>query len=303
MDFKAMMRAERELARRKEAAPPPPPPATNGADGAVAAATAAALCAAQSGSGYSLPLSDARPRFSPAEHVITTAPPTVCHIANFISSDEEAEMLRQVELAPPTAWTPLRGRRLQSLGGLPQTTGGMVPLPLPRWVQSVCDALVRCGVFDADAPPNHVLLNEYAPGQGIDAHKDGPLYLPKVAILSLGSAVGFEFVRDDTGRAPLAQLLLPPRGLLVFEGEAYEDHLHRVPAVAQDVSVPDVVRLDLPSSCSSTAATDPPPPDPPPRTRRVSLTVRRVLHVREDEPVAPPPPLWEERATLAKWLG
>lgn len=32
---------------------------------------------------------------------------------------------------------------------------------------------------------NHVLVNEYQPGQGIMAHQDGPLYTPAVAILSL----------------------------------------------------------------------------------------------------------------------
>jgi alkylated DNA repair protein alkB family protein 6 len=32
---------------------------------------------------------------------------------------------------------------------------------------------------------NHVLVNEYAPGQGILSHQDGPLYAPAVAILSM----------------------------------------------------------------------------------------------------------------------
>lgn len=32
---------------------------------------------------------------------------------------------------------------------------------------------------------NHVLINEYRPGEGIMAHQDGPLYTSAVAILSL----------------------------------------------------------------------------------------------------------------------
>ena len=77
---------------------------------------------------------------------------------------------------------------------------GFAPELLPGWVGAVCDALVRSGVFPPDAPPNHVLLNEYQPEQGIDAHRDGPLYAPRVAIVSLGSACSFDFVTDDVAR-------------------------------------------------------------------------------------------------------
>jgi alkylated DNA repair protein alkB family protein 6 len=37
------------------------------------------------------------------------------------------------------------------------------------------------------AAPNHVLINEYLPGQGIMAHKDGPAYYPVVCTVSLGA--------------------------------------------------------------------------------------------------------------------
>ena len=33
---------------------------------------------------------------------------------------------------------------------------------------------------------NHVLINEYKPGQGIMAHTDGPAYYPVVATISTG---------------------------------------------------------------------------------------------------------------------
>ena len=145
-------------------------------------------------------------------------------------------------------WTNLRGRRLQNLGGLPKPPPeGMHAEPLPPWVASVCDALVAAGVFDADAPPNHVLLNEYQPGQGIDAHRDGPLYAPRVAILSLCSHCAFEFLRNDAARDAVCSLLLPPRGVLVFSDDAYHELLHTVPAVAADDAPPPpgVERIDL----------------------------------------------------------
>eukprot|EP00966_Prymnesium_polylepis_P297114 6864626-Prymnesium_polylepis.1 len=106
----------------------------------------------------------------------------------------------------------------------------MIGEPLPEWLHSVSDALTQAGVFDAQEPANHVLVNEYMPGQGIDAHRDGPLYRPRVAIVSLGSHCTFQFVTDDVRRQPHTSLLLPRRGLLIFEGNAYERLLHTVTA-------------------------------------------------------------------------
>ena len=37
------------------------------------------------------------------------------------------------------------------------------------------------------AEMNHILINEYLPGQGIMAHTDGPAYSPVVATISTGS--------------------------------------------------------------------------------------------------------------------
>ena len=159
----------------------------------------------------------------PALDEVSGAPATVWHCRNFVSRDEEAQIMRCVDTAPSAMWVTLRGRQLQQHGGTPMPPPeGMVPEHLPEWVQGVCDALVAAGIFPANAPPNHVLVNSYQPGQGIDAHKDGPLYAPRVAILSLGSVASFDFVSDDTERSALASLLLPPRGLLVFEHDAYE---------------------------------------------------------------------------------
>ena len=36
--------------------------------------------------------------------------------------------------------------------------------------------------------PNHILLNEYLPGQGIIPHIDGDLFYPTIATVSLGKA-------------------------------------------------------------------------------------------------------------------
>jgi alkylated DNA repair protein alkB family protein 6 len=308
LDFAALMKAERARARGGVAPAADTPPVAPTAEQqrkptAAAAASSAALSFRLAGS--------ARPTIGP-ESLVRAAPESVWHVPNWVSEEEEEELLRCADLSPEDRWTVLRGRRLQNLGGLPRPLPeGMAPEALPGWVSSVCDALVRGGVFSAEAPPNHVLLNEYQPGQGIDAHRDGPLYEPRVAILSLGSSCSFDFVRNDETRAPVASLLLPPRGLLVFTADAYDTFLHTVPALPTDAGRPNLVRLDLapgiagPDEAAAAAATP-----PPPRARRVSLTVRRVLHVQSAEQIerleGRP---WEQRsageyqAALGLWLG
>ena len=73
----------------------------------------------------------------------------------------------------------------------------------------------------------HVLINEYLPGQGIMAHKDGPLYLNWVVILSLGSGADFEFLLHP-GADPEQTLYLERRSVLIFSDELYTNWLHRV---------------------------------------------------------------------------
>ncbi|XP_043846420.1 alpha-ketoglutarate-dependent dioxygenase alkB homolog 6 isoform X3 [Dromiciops gliroides] len=98
----------------------------------------------------------------------------------------------------------------------------MVPEQLPRWLQQWVDTVSSLGLFGG-APANHVLVNEYRPGEGImtlswpgqmvaahielvsmemlvavekgthveavggEPHEDGPLYYPTVSTISLGS--------------------------------------------------------------------------------------------------------------------
>lgn len=202
---------------------------------------------------------------------VSGAPPTVWHVRDFLSADEESEILRCVDGAPTEKWVSLRGRKLQCLGGTPKPPpDAMVPEPLPSWVQSVCDALVGAGIFPADAPPNHCLVNAYEAGQGITAHKDGPLYTPRVAILSLGSVASFDFVQDDTERGVLASLLLPPRGLLVFGHDAYDQRACSAPLAMKPLAsnLPPAVpvpRSRRPAHCPCPAERRGPPQSGAPR--------------------------------------
>lgn len=175
------------------------------------------------------------------------APRTVVYVADALAGGAaaEAQLLAAVYTAPPARWVALRNRRLQVYGGTVTPRGLVGAEPLPPWLAALAAALVAAGAFPRDAPPNHVLVNEYAPGQGILPHTDGPAYFPRTGTLSLGSAAlmtlyaaggegGGGGEREGGGgggggtRVPVAEVLLAPRSLVVFGGAAYARHLHGI---------------------------------------------------------------------------
>lgn len=121
-----------------------------------------------------------------------------------------------------------------------EETGGSLPPPL----EEIAQELVNRGVFPASLTPNHVLLNEYQPGQGILPHTDGPRYEHRTATLSLGSDVVIEFTkrltaseigsnknsgtRNQPSNLSPIQILLESGSLLVFDGDAYLNYCHGI---------------------------------------------------------------------------
>ncbi|XP_015282151.1 PREDICTED: alpha-ketoglutarate-dependent dioxygenase alkB homolog 6 [Gekko japonicus] len=211
-------------------------------------------------------------------------PPTACYIPDFITEAEEAYLLQQVYGAPKPKWTQLSGRRLQNWGGLPHPKG-MVPEKLPTWLQAYTDKVSSLGVFGGKSA-NHVLVNEYRPGEGIMPHEDGPLYFPTVTTINLGSHVLLDFyhpvgrgqqTEGEQGPAPqseedrhLLSLLLKSRSLLVLREDMYLRYLHGIRFVTEDTVTEKVANLD---ACGSELG------DTLRRGTRVSLTIRHVPKV------------------------
>ncbi|XP_003915431.1 alpha-ketoglutarate-dependent dioxygenase alkB homolog 6 isoform X1 [Papio anubis] len=214
---------------------------------------------------------------------VEQAPPVIYYVPDFISKEEEEYLLRQVFNAPKPKWTQLSGRKLQNWGGLPHPRG-MVPERLPPWLQRYVDKVSDLSLFGG-LPANHVLVNQYLPGEGIMPHEDGPLYYPTVSTISLGSHTVLDFYEprrpedDDPTEEPrppprpTTSLLLEPRSLLVLRGPAYTRLLHGIAAAREDA-------LDAASPPPNAAAC----PSARPgaclvRGTRVSLTIRRVPRV------------------------
>ncbi|XP_029427407.1 alpha-ketoglutarate-dependent dioxygenase alkB homolog 6 [Rhinatrema bivittatum] len=211
-------------------------------------------------------------------------PRTVYYVPEFITSAEEASLLQQVYNAPKPKWTQLSGRRLQNWGGLPHPRG-MLAEKLPDWLQKYAEKISSFGVFGGNVA-NHVLVNEYRPGEGIMPHEDGPLYFPTVTTISLGSHTLLDFYHpisrgqhraDEQVTTPQTEqdryflsLLVEPRSLLVLGEDMYSCYLHGIRPATSDVITENVANV---ASCSSYRD------KPLPRETRVSLTIRYVPKV------------------------
>ena len=122
---------------------------------------------------------------------------------------------------------------------------------------------------------NHVLLNEYQPGQGIMPHLDGPLFYPTISTISLGSSTLLNFYReageDEAESLQFADrlvtsLFVQPRSLLVLKDEMYAKYLHGIEETDQDVISDKICNLHDPSVIGQAF----------PRSTRISLTIRHV---------------------------
>lgn len=139
----------------------------------------------------------------------------------------------------------------------------MVEEGLPSWLDEISNRLAKESFLPKR--PNHALINEYRGDEGISAHKDGPIYFPRVIILSLGGSTSMTF--RDRLREPTHQssLLLMPRSLLVFTKDAYDKYFHEIPVQIIDKVQPDCVNFG-PNDLGMALT----------RTTRVSITLRVV---------------------------
>ncbi|OQS02794.1 alkylated DNA repair protein alkB [Thraustotheca clavata] len=174
-----------------------------------------------------------------------------CHIKSiyymeeWINEVEEASILEHVHAAPSSAWVELKARRLQVHGGL--VTTSFTPSRLPQWLCILAQSFVDAGVFHAKFTPNHALINDYAPGEEILPHEDGPMYYPLVAIISTGATgrMTFRRHRNTSPQDAPFYLNLARRSLLIFTHDAYTDYLHSIDNVGIDNSTAHRISLTI----------------------------------------------------------
>lgn len=199
-------------------------------------------------------------------YVCPQAPATACYISEFITRGEEQALLGHVYGAPRPKWTQLSRRRLQNWGGVPHARG-MLAEPLPAWLAALPLRLPPS--LPPPPPRNHILINEYLPGQGIMPHHDGDLFFPNIATISLGSHTVLRF-SEPTGDGPgPGSVLLEPRSLLVLTDRLYDHYKHGIEERTRDVLDETILNLDMCLDVYSKGLTVD-------RGTRVSLTIRHV---------------------------
>lgn len=175
-----------------------------------------------------------------SQFLVEEIPSTCFYIPDFITESEENFLLHNIAKTSSVKWTQLRHRRLLNVGGVP-TQRGMIAEEVPGYLQSYLDKVNQLQVFGY-VKANHILLNEYCPGQGILPHFDGPLFYSTITTISIGSHTVLEFHHprsdDDENtehsKDPAFKLLVEPRSLLILKDELYHRYMHSISEIEED---------------------------------------------------------------------
>jgi alkylated DNA repair dioxygenase AlkB len=149
--------------------------------------------------------------------------------ANYVTAEEERELLAQVENGPwETDWR----RRIQQYGLGYSDSGGKPSWirDLPEWLLPLAGRVARDAGFERF--PENCVINEYIPPLGIGPHRDYPAFGPTIACVSLGSDVVLDLMKAD--RSERVSLHVPARSLWVLSGEARTKWLHGIAARLTD---------------------------------------------------------------------
>lgn len=134
-------------------------------------------------------------------------------------------------------WIQLKNRRLQAHPSELLQGHTLVKAPLPAFLLgSIAQRFTDFDVFkdSTHGRPNHVLINEYMPGQGISPHEDGAVYYPLVATVSIGAHCVYNLLSKDGTRRVVARLVIEPGSCLITRGDIYTEYLHGIDSVEVD---------------------------------------------------------------------
>ncbi|MCJ1274312.1 hypothetical protein MMC21_002107 [Puttea exsequens] len=178
-------------------------------------------------------------------------------------------------------------RRLQAHPSVLTSDNTLLDAPLPSWLSNpIIPRLTALSVNSeskdhifTSAPhgaPNHCLINEYLPSQGISPHEDGGAYYPVVATVSLGSHIVLDVKSKGDGSSRW-RILQESRSLLITTGELYTKTLHGISEIRidEDLAPEGVVNWDLLGDRAAFVN------GKAKREKRVSLTFRDVIRVKK----------------------
>lgn len=178
-------------------------------------------------------------------HLVRGLPSSIYYIPAFLPPATCNALLTNIKSTPSHKWTKLAHRRLLSLPS-PLTGKARDTLlqstPLPTYLtEKILPKFKALGIFDNSphTAPNHVLVNEYLPGQGIMPHEDGPAYHPVTATVSLSSSTVLDIYSKPTPESNDVErkhwrILQESGSLLITTEECYVETLHGIAEVEVD---------------------------------------------------------------------
>ena len=174
--------------------------------------------------------------------------PGLRYVPGYVSPEIQADLLTAID---PLPWQAVGSRRIQFYGYWYEIAkGGLYRIGhLPSWAAEIADRLERDGLMPYRA--DQLIVSEYQPGQGISGHVDAPVFADVIVGITLGSTCIMELTHQQKVEA----VLLEPGSALVLAGGARGSWQHAIPARDADVWQDRTW----------------------PRSRRVSLTFRKIL--------------------------
>lgn len=162
-------------------------------------------------------------------HVQSGPVPGLAYVRDFISSDEERQLIQTID---QNTWDTISLRRpVQQYGWRYDYRDRKVDTrnqlgPLPDWAEDLAARLVASMLLDQF--PDQLIVNDYRSNQGITSHIDKPnMFADGIAMLSLNESWEMIF-RPPSGRNKVVQLL-DRRSVAVMKGDARYRWKHEIP--------------------------------------------------------------------------
>lgn len=181
-----------------------------------------------------------------------TAVPGLLLYHDFISEEMEAELIREID---SQIWVVDYNRRLQYYGYRNELEAPydlvQIPVPMPPHIHKLSQNLVEQKIITMQ--PDQVIINEYAPGEGLRPHKDRNYFENQICGVNLGSGCIMRFIKITGG--DVVDVPTPRRSVYVMQDDARYKWNHSIPSRKKD-TIDGLVQH---------------------RERRLSITYRKVI--------------------------
>ena len=161
-----------------------------------------------------------------------TAVPGLFLYPNFIDAIREQQLLEEIE---QQQWTIDYTRRLQYYGYRNELEKPYdlisFPVPIPPQIYQLSKEITEQNILLYQ--PDQVIINEYAPGEGIKPHKDRNYYENQICGVNLGSGCIMKFIKGKN--LEVIDIEIPRRSLYVMQDDARKKWNHGIPPRKKDM--------------------------------------------------------------------